>query len=193
LSMLKMSSIVTPIMSGFKGIQRILGLTILLVLLNSVGSGCKEDGANVPEAPVIEFLDYQVYKNTNDQDSLLRVRFYFEDKDGDLGLDRTDTFPPFDPGSPYQFNLWVDMFDLDGSVPKILTREGTDDTLNLDQRIPNITPSGNNKEISGEMSIDFDASELVLHPNKVSCDLQVVDRALNESNVISTGPIELVH
>jgi len=168
-------------------------LTILLLVLILTETGCTDDSASKPQAPVIEFLDYQVYKNSNNKDSLLRVRFYFEDMDGDLGLSRSDTFPPFDPGSPYQFNLWVDMYDLDGGTPAILTREGTGDTLNFDQRVPNITPSGNNKEISGEMSVDFDASELVLHPDKVSCDLQVVDRALNVSNLISTGPIELVH
>lgn len=155
--------------------------------------GCKDDPVAKSTAPVIELLGYDLLKDISGKDSLLVVHFSYEDEEGDIGLDRSDTFPPFDPGSPFQYNLLVDMYDMSGPDPVILVREGSNDTINFNQRIPNLTPDGKNKQIRGDMKVRFDAGKLVLHPDRVLCDIRIYDRALNVSNTISTGPIDLIH
>jgi len=167
-------------------------LSIVCALIFQFTS-CKDDDIIKNEPPSISFVKYELLKDQNQKDSILIITFSFEDANGDLGLSRSDTLPPFNPGSIYQFNLWVDMYNLDAAEPEILTRKGTTEPLNLNQRIPNLTPDGKNKEISGEIRVQFDASELVLYPNKIQCHLTVLDRALNQSNLISTGIIELQH
>lgn len=156
-------------------------------------ASCSDEGEVGSTAPEIEYLGFELIKNQFEKDSLLLVRFSYEDKEGDIGLERSDTFPPFNPGSPYQYNLLVDMYDMSGSIPLILVRQGSNDTLNFNQRIPNLTPDGKNKQISGDITVRFDASELVLYPSRVLCDMRLYDRALNVSNTISTGPIDLDH
>jgi hypothetical protein len=155
--------------------------------------GCKEDKALPNHKPSIALESIELIKNQNQLDSVMLVRFSYEDKNGDIGLGRTDTLPPFNPGSKFQFNLHVNMYDESGAVKTILTRQGSSDTLDFNQRIPNLTPDGKNKRINGEMTIEFDASSLVLYPPVVSFDLVLYDRALNSSNKIESGKIALVH
>ncbi len=163
------------------------------MLLVCTFESCKDDDLAKNDPPSIEFLKYDLIKDNQEKDSILIIKFSFKDQNGDFGLSKSDTLAPYDPGSPNQFNLWVDMYNLDLGTPEILKQKGSNDPINLNQRIPNLTPEGKNKEISGEISVHFDASELVLYPSKIQCNLIVLDRALNQSNQISTGPIDLEH
>jgi hypothetical protein len=63
--------------------------------------------------------------------------------------------------------------------------------LPLNYRIPRITPSGQNKALSGELSVALKPWPII--PNSagdtVRFDVRLVDRALNVSNEVGSGPV----
>lgn len=165
---------------------------MLLVSLLALHA-CKDNDVEKDSPPVIEFVNYELVKAGDLTDSILHITFNYEDANGDLGLDRWDTFPPFEPGSEFQFNLHVQMLDCGFSPPRPLLLSGGPDTMNFNQRIPVLTPTGKNKFISGTMTVSFDARSLVLYPDTVQSRLRIFDRALNPSNTIETTCIALTH
>jgi hypothetical protein len=70
---------------------------------------------------------------------------------------------------------------------------GTTDTNDFNQRIPNLTPTGRNKRISGTLDIRLQANKNYLYPDTIICEVQIADRALHLSNAVSTGKIGLRH
>jgi hypothetical protein len=146
-----------------------------------------------PPEPVITFMEFE--KIFNATDSIYDrgiLKFEFTDGDGDLGLAKSDTFPPFNPGSKYYYNLIIDYYEVRNGVetPVYLTfyNAVTEefDTVYLSARIPLLTPRGSNKSLSGDIhdtifiynyNSDFDTLFL---------EFYIVDRALHESNTERT-------
>jgi hypothetical protein len=60
------------------------------------------------------------------------------------------------------------------------------DTLTLSARIPNLTPQGINKAISGEIYDTLFIYNFNSNYDTIKFDAHIYDRALNESNTIST-------
>ncbi len=165
---------------------------ILVIVLAAGLSSCKKI-EKFPDVPRIEFLDFTTLYNP-DLDIYDRgvLRFSFEDGDGDIGLNSGDTLPPFNPGSQYHYNLVITYFELqDGElveVPILWYNPQTEqyDTLSLSARIPNLTPEGVNKAISGEILDTLFIYNFNSTYDTIMFEAFIVDRALNTSNVIST-------
>lgn len=178
-------------------ISFILSIAVILAVIS-----CKRIEEFPPE-PVISYLDFE--KIFNETDSIYDrgiLKFEFTDGDGDLGLSKLDTFPPFNPGSRYYYNLIIDYYEVRNGVetPVFLTfyNAVTEefDTVYLSARIPLLTPKGSNKALTGDIydtifiynyNSDFDTLFL---------KFLIVDRALNESNtertpyIVRTAPQE---
>ncbi|MCK5337727.1 MAG: hypothetical protein KAJ50_02905, partial [Bacteroidales bacterium] len=60
------------------------------------------------------------------------------------------------------------------------------DTLTLSARIPNLTPHGVNKAISGEIQDTLFIYNFNSTYDTIKFEAFIIDRALNESNTIST-------
>ena len=60
------------------------------------------------------------------------------------------------------------------------------DTLTLSARIPNLTPEGTNKAISGEIQDTLFVYNFNSIYDTIMFEAYIIDRALNESNSIST-------
>jgi hypothetical protein len=146
-----------------------------------------------PVEPVITFLDFE--KIFNETDSIYDrgiLKFEFTDGDGDLGLAKYDTFPPFNPGSKYYYNLIIDYFEVRNGVetPVALTFYNSEtevyDTIYLSARIPLLTPIGSNKALSGEIYDTTFIYNYYSDFDTLFLKFKIVDRALHESNVEQT-------
>lgn len=173
--------------SRFKGNTIALAFFIALALLS-----CNDKNEDVDAPPVIAFEGYKTIKNVNGEDSLLMVKLYYKDVNGDVGLTLQDTAAPFNQGL-FNYNLWVDIFDADNGGEDTIKVFGSTDPQLFHQRIPDLRPTGKSKYIEGTIDIGFDASKLTLYPNKIKIYLQMLDRKLQKSNKVDAGFIYLDH
>jgi hypothetical protein len=168
---------------------------ILVLVIIPAAFSCKKLDSFPPE-PEIQYIGFQTFYNP--VDSIFDrgvLAFYFTDGDGDLGLAKNDTFPPFNYGSEYYFNLIVTFFEIqDGVKTKVdltfynqVTQQF--DTITQNARIPILTPSGANKSISGEIYDTLFIYNYNSDYDTLMFDAYIIDRALNESNVIITDTI----
>lgn len=112
----------------------------------------------------------------------------FTDGDGDVGLNPGDTFPPYAPGTPNYSNLRLEYQELrNGSWTPVTFPQP------LVYRVPNLTPTGQNKALEGEIAIALAPFSLYHYDtfDTVRYKVQLLDRALNISNQVETTPIVL--
>ena len=145
------------------------------------------------ETPHIEFISFhKIYNSELGLYDRGVLSFSFEDGDGDIGLNSGDTLPPFNAGSEYHYNLIIDYFELQNGelvkVPIVWYNSETEqyDTLTLSARIPNLTPEGINKAISGEIYDTLFIYNFNSDFDTIQFEAYIYDRALHESNTIST-------
>lgn len=132
-----------------------------------------------PDEPVIELKSFDPLP-----DGSANLTIQFTDGDGDIGLNPGDTFPPFDINSTYYYNLFVNYFEQqNGEWVQIPITNPP-----LSYRTPVITPNGQNKSLNGEITVKL---SLYFDPNSafdtIRLSTQLIDRSLNESNVVETG------
>jgi len=164
----------------------------LLILLIGGLSSCKKV-EKFPDTPRIEYMSFtRIYNPDLEIYDRGVLHFYFEDGDGDIGLNSGDTFPPYNAASKYHYNLIITYFEMqDGEVvevPILWFNPQTEqyDTLTQSARIPNLTPQGINKAISGEIQDTLFIYNFNSVYDTIKFDAFIIDRALNESNSIST-------
>lgn len=146
-----------------------------------------------PDVPYIEYLSFEkIYNPDLELSDRGVLSFSFEDGDGDIGLNSGDTFPPYNPSSEYHYNLIITYFEMQNGqlteVPITWYNPQTEqfDTLTLSARIPNLTPEGVNKSISGEIYDTLFIYNFNSNYDTIKFDAYIIDRALNKSNTIST-------
>ncbi len=117
----------------------------------------------------------------------------FTDGDGDIGLTATDLQPPFDTGSTYFHNMFLEYEELQNG-------EWVRPTLSIPfyYRIPNITPTGQNKVLEGDIAVALKPWPVFPAPPGSSNDtirfsVQLVDRAINLSNIEFSPEVIIVH
>jgi hypothetical protein len=134
-----------------------------------------------PIEPVIEMSSRQALQNPS------KIIVSFTDGDGDIGFHESDTMPPYnfiDDGNgnssnKFYYNLLLIYFEKnDGLWEEIET------LVPYSYRVPYITPTGQNKALNGEIEVD-----VVLpgnRPDSIRFDIELIDRALHESNRLTT-------
>src|SRR6185312_16592532 len=122
-----------------------LGLALLILL----GFSACQKKENYPITPNITYKDFIVF---NADSAYLQVNF--TDGDGDIG------YPANDASAPY--NFWVEYMYLDSATNSILPMTVTvgtqTDTVFGKYHIPNITPTGKDKELNGEIQVQLEAA-----------------------------------
>lgn len=178
-------------MASSRFMVRASKLSVLFGMLLFLACSKEETGNTTPS---LQYLGYEKFQNGSGKDSLLLIRFRFEDGDGDLGYTEADTLPPFQIGDPYFYNLHTDFYGVDMGGKVYYVDAFSNDTIGYDQRIHTITPEGKYKGISGTMELRVDFTLLLLSghsPKKVQLEMWLNDRALHESNRILTPEIDL--
>jgi hypothetical protein len=114
-----------------------------------------------------------------------RLKFHFEDGDGDLGLPVPDLTKEADT-----INLFVNLFRMTNG--KIYPAPANDPFKPTGFRIPYMERTGQNKILKGDISVIF----LYLFYSKedtIRYDFNIKDRAENLSNTVSTSLIPVYY
>lgn len=146
----------------------------LLVLAALLPSCLKRE--EFPPEPAIAFKSFEQFGDS------ASLTISFTDGDGDVGLDASDTQPPFDTASEFYYNLFVDMDRLVNG-----TWTPVDLLVDLQYRIPRITPTGQNKALEGEIAVALTGWPYV--EDTVRFQVRMYDRALHESNSVTSDAI----
>jgi hypothetical protein len=141
--------------------------------------------AELPATPHIDFTSFTIFDTLDILGNTSkggRLKFHFEDGDGDLGLD-----PPID-SQVDSTNLFFTLFRKTGGV---MAQAPDNDPLKPpDFRIPYMERLGQNKILKGTISVTF--LYLFYNPtDTIRYDFYIKDRAKNISNVVSTSEIVL--
>lgn len=158
-----------------------VGLPLLVFFLLFVA--CRPD-EKFPVEPKLEFRSLDV---VGDSASLV---VYFTDGDGDVGLDAGDTQAPFDTGSAYYHNFFVEhYYRANGEWVHYPF-----DQFPMYYRVPRLTPTGQNKALEGEIALAISPLPLFVAPDAdtVRYTVYMVDRALHHSNTVTSREIVLV-
>ena len=155
-------------------------------LILSVGlSSCLRPQTFPPE-PEIAFKSFEILSDS------AKLTITFQDGDGDIGLNVSDTLPPFDTSSIYHFNLFAQYWEKDDALGWI---QGTDimgEPIEFRYRTPVITPTGQNKALKGEIEMTLEPFFYNLGSSQsdtIMYKIMLVDRSLNESNWTESGTI----
>ena len=157
------------------------------------------------EYPIEPKIAYEGFTYLMNPDSTFSgegvISFSYTDGDGDLGLDDSDTLPPFGFHDTYYYNMVVDYLKSENGVfvktpllsPHVPT--SPDDTLALydtvtfNARFKRLRDSEEPKAISGSMDYKLTVQNPFSPDDTVKFEIRILDRALHESNVIQTDPI----
>ncbi len=122
-------------------------------------------------------------RNSQNIDKKGILEFSFTDGDGDIGLNSWDTVYPYD------FNLFITYFEKQNGEFKEVPIIVNGDTTIQDARIPILNTSGEGKSLKGKIEIELFINNPRSNFDTIRYDAYIKDRALNESNVISTPEI----
>ena len=169
-----------------------LGLIISgLVFLES----CSGDKGTTSPAPKLDLIAENRIMNLElNYDSLIQFWFFYEDVDGDIGLDESDTLGDFAFGRPNFYNFFCYLYTLENdSWTSVLNPFNPSETMVFHERFPNLTPSGNDKRLSGELELNIPARPNGLRLDTIRFEMQLMDRSLHKSNICSSKEIILKH
>lgn len=142
----------------------------------------------LPPEPRIEYTSFSIFDTTDILGNSYKggkLKFYFEDGDGDLGLpqpsgsDLTDTI-----------NLFVTAFKMDEGI--LVPVESNDILFTRGYRIPYMDRQGQNKILKGTITISILYQFYTpADSSVVKYNFYVVDRAENKSNTETTPEIPI--
>lgn len=162
--------------------MRIVKYLIIIISASLFLNSCRKI-EHLPDIPRIEFTSFQIFDTTDILGNIAkggRLKFYFEDGDGDLGLNV--------PGinSIDTTNLYFTLYRKKGGS---MVKAPDNDALRPSSyRIPYMERKGVNTILKGTISVTF----LYLfydQTDTIQYEFYLKDRALNKSNVESTSEI----
>jgi hypothetical protein len=158
---------------------------LFIFFLTSLFISCLKAG-KFPKEPSISFISF-----TPLSDSGVLV-ISFTDGDGNIGLAENDTAGIFSSTQKYHHNLFVEYWEkIDGLGWQQGKNFAGDDIIFL-YRIPVLTPNGKNKALKGKITTTIEPSyynPLSANSDTIKYRITLVDRDLNESNVIESNEI----
>ena len=155
---------------------KFLALVLLLVACKKV--------VDYPDEPVISFVSLLSKDSTDVLDNPVKrvtLTFHLTDGNGDIGLGVTDTVGPFNKDSAFYYNLILQEYKKEnGSFSEVPAPSGL-----RKYRIPDLTPSGQNKTLIADISVTIEYPYSLSSPlpfNEFRYEYYVVDRSFNISN-----------
>lgn len=157
------------------------------------------------EYPIEPRIEYQGFTYLLNADSTFSgqgiVSFSYTDGDGDLGLDDSDTLPPFGFHDAHYYNMVIDYLKCVNGVfvktpllsPHVPVSPADTlvlyDTVTFNARFKRLRDSEEPKAISGTMRYTMTVQNPFSPNDTIKFEIHILDRALHESNVIQTNPI----
>lgn len=154
---------------------------VILVAILAL-TGCRRE-PKYSEVPHIEFVSLEKVDNGTGHDSQAELTVYFQDGDGDIGLDESDKNPVFAVDSPYYYNFFIDFYEKQqGEWVKI------DLPTPLHSRVPHLSDNVP-ESIEGKLTIVTYINNPFSPYDTVRLTCWLVDRALHHSDTITTPEI----
>ena len=158
---------------------------VIFIFISLFTSSCGKI-EKLPPEPSIRFTSFQVFDTLDILGNRYkggRLKFYFEDGDGDLGLKSPDSGSKTD-----STNLFFTLYRRKGGILSVAA--ANDPLLPTDYRIPYMERLGQNKILKGTISVTF--FYLFGTPDDtIKYEFYIKDRADHTSNSVSTCEIAL--
>ncbi len=165
--------------------MRALWLVGAFIFTGIILSGCLRPEEFPPE-PVIGYKSFEILTDS------AKLTITFQDGDGDIGLEDSDTTGAYHPSNVYHYNLFAQYWEKDDALGWVHAEDITGTPIEFRYRTPVITPTGQNKALKGEIEVTLEP--LYFNPSSSESDtimykIMLVDRALNESNWVESDVI----
>jgi hypothetical protein len=157
---------------------------LIFALIISLGSCTPVE--KLPPEPMIEFRTFSLFDTTDilgNKALAGKLTFYFEDGDGDLGLEEPDS-GSYDTGS----NLFFQLFRKTGGIFELAPP--SDPLYPSQYRIPYMEAPGQNKILKGRIDVTM-FYFIYNDTDTLYYDFWIRDRNGNESNTASTCVVVL--
>jgi hypothetical protein len=159
-----------------------LSYLLVIIILLPMAYSCEKVGS-LPAVPYIEYRSFEIFDTIDILGNNAkggRLKFYFEDGDGDIGM-----LPPA-PDVIDTNNLIITLYRKTGGemVPAV----ENDPLMPSSYRIPFMEREGQNKILKGTIDVTFLYLFYTIS-DTIRYDFYIKDRAMNESNVVSTNEI----
>jgi hypothetical protein len=161
------------------------GVLFLIIVLTVVFYSCRKI-ETLPPIPYIEYQSFQIFDTTDilgNQAKGGRLKFFFEDGDGDVGLRPPEIDNPSDTN-----DLILSLYRKEGGIMKQVADTVNDPLRPSSYRIPFMEREGQNKILRGVISVTF-LYLFYTAEDTISYEFYIIDRANNESNKVMTGEI----
>ena len=130
-----------------------------------------------PIIPEIKLISFEKYQATDTIMGAI-LTFYFQDGDGDLGLNSEDSYSPFDTGSIYQYNFFCDYYEKQNGIFVEVKFP-----IPLHARFPRLSYLPE-ESISGEINMTMPSYFDMSSPyDTTKIKFYIVDRKLHHSNI----------
>ncbi len=118
----------------------------------------------------------------------------YKDSDGDLGLSKEDTMPPYNFGNVGYYTLLVGYKVVKNNIWQSILIPGSSDTLHFNQRFQRLSTGNKKKAVSGNLMLRIPASPYPgLKPDSIILVSQMMDRKLHKSNIVVSYAKKLKH
>jgi len=156
------------------------------IIVSIVFCACKqpEQFSVIPE---IKFISFGKYQDDKIEDGAM-LTFSFQDGDGDIGLNGTDLYPPFDTLSIYYYNFFCDYYEKQNGIfvkiDSIETPKEGMQPFNLNARFPRLSDLPE-ESIHGEicLTMPFYYDTTSPYNDTIQFKFFIIDRKLNHSNI----------
>ena len=180
-----------------------VGIAMITMLVSCFGE------PEFPEEPEIEFVWIENYNIVSDKVDSLYVAIKFRDGNGDLGLDPMENTGPYAPYeedklpedtviNKYHFNYFVEVMKKEEDGVYRVVEFDSLSGQNFNGRFPILNNSGRDRPLEGELrygfTIFYDGFSIdspVSKGDSIKINIHIADRALNESNDITTAGVEI--
>ncbi len=156
-------------------------LKLLLFLL--IVAGCKKI-VTYPDEPSISFTSAYSRDTTDDLGNPIKqvvLTFHLIDGNGDMGLDPADNTGPFSIDSAFYYNFIIQEYKkVNNDFVEVPAPAGL-----KQYRIPDLTPTGQNKTLIADVSVTIEypySSAIPLPYKDFRYEFYVIDRSFNFSN-----------
>ncbi len=165
-------------------LRKVYPVTILAILL-LILSSCF-DNPNYPDEPVLTYTSFTIEGDSAD------LSFDFTDGNGDIGLSESQVDPPYNQGSYYYYNLYVQYWEKDDVLGWVPGYDSNGDSIIFKYRIKPILEGNKEKALRGNISVSIEP--IFYNPTSPNSDtiryrFQLIDRALNKSEWVESDMI----